>query len=258
MDYKRISFESDGINLVGDLLTPSKPYEPPFPAICYLHGFPGDEDKVTGVGLSLAKMGYVYLCFDFRGHRESAPPDFEGPFSFVGEINDCKNAINYLTKLDYVDKSRIGLYGESMGGGVAICFAAEDNRVKALAVRAPVFDTAFMFSHPMFEMSVNSMEIFLPGEVKGLRYPNLLSLLKEEAKKYTPIKLVHKVSPKPLLILAGAKDELIPLEGVKALFEKANEPKELVILENADHNLTLPSIRKRAFETIVNWLVKQV
>ena len=109
MDHQRISFESDGITIVGDLLIPSPPYEPPFPAVCYLHGFPGDSDKISiGPGLSLVKMGYVYLCFDFRGHRESAPPDFEGPISFEGEINDCRTAINYLNKLDFVDKSRIG------------------------------------------------------------------------------------------------------------------------------------------------------
>ncbi|WXG40466.1 MAG: alpha/beta fold hydrolase [Candidatus Freyarchaeum deiterrae] len=256
MKHQRISFVSDGINIVGDILIPSSPHESPFPAVCYLHGFPGDANK-TEIGLSLARMGYVYLCFDFRGHRESTSPDFEGPFSFKGEITDCRNAINYLTKLDFVDKSRIGLYGESMGGGVAICFAAEDNHVKAVAVRAPVFDTELMFSNPLFEMTINSMEYFLPGEVVGLNYPNLLSLLREEAKEYNPIKLVHKISPKPLLIVAGAQDELIPLEGVKALYEKAKEPKELIILD-ADHNLTPPSVRKRVFKTIVDWLVSHV
>jgi fermentation-respiration switch protein FrsA (DUF1100 family) len=140
---------------------------------------------------------------------------------------------------------------------VAICFAAEDNRVKAVAVRAPVFDTELMFSHPMFEMTINSLENFLPGEVAGLSYPNLISLLLEEAKVYNPIKLVHKISPKPLLIVAGAQDELIPLEGVKALYEKAGEPKELIVLD-ADHNLTPPSARKKAFKTIVDWIISHV
>lgn len=252
MEHRRINFQSNGITLVGDLLIPSSPYKPPFPAICYLHGFPGDQDKISGIGLNLVKRGYVYLCFDFRGHRESVSPNFKGPFSFKGEITDCRNAINYLTELAFVDKNRIGLYGESMGGGVAICFAAEDNRVKAVAVRAPVFDTELMFNHPMFEIAVNSLEYFLPGEVVGLNYPNLLSLLRDEAKEYNPIKLVHKIS-KPLLIVAGVQDELIPLEGVKALYEKAKEPKELIVLD-ADHNLTLPSIRKRVLKTVVDWL----
>ena len=237
MKFEEISFVSKGgIKIVGEIVYPNKSV-PPYPLILKLHGFPGDADKILENELKLIRSGFAVMAFDFRGHRES-----EGELSFEGEISDLLSALDFIDSLDKVDKARVGLFGESMGGSVAICACSMDKRPKALCIRAPVFDTEYLFIKRFaswFKPVINMMrsDPIFRFEVKGLEKETIFKQIKEEARKYNPIKEIQKVEI-PIQIIAGTKDELLKISKIKNLFDLANEPKEFIEIEEADHNLT--------------------
>jgi fermentation-respiration switch protein FrsA (DUF1100 family) len=40
----------------------------------------------------------------------------------------------------------------------------------------------------------------------------------------------------PVLVVAGEKDSIVPIEHSRSLFEAAREPKRLVVIPGVDHN----------------------
>ncbi|MFW9848343.1 MAG: hypothetical protein ACFFF4_04340, partial [Candidatus Thorarchaeota archaeon] len=85
----------------------------------------------------------------------------------------------------------------------------------------------------------------------------ILRRMVEEAKIFNPINEISKLSPRPLLIIHGTEDVGIDLAGVKRLFELAGEPKDLIVVEGADHELTNPLAHEITVKTVVEWLKKQ-
>ena len=80
----------------------------------------------------------------------------------------------------------------------------------------------------------------------------------EDAKIRNPINEVSKISPRPLLIVHGSDDVGIPLAGVKRLYEEAGEPKDLVVVEGADHELSDPRAYEITVSSIVDLFTKQL
>jgi dipeptidyl aminopeptidase/acylaminoacyl peptidase len=243
-------FVSDGELLKGNFLFPES--ERSFPGICKFHGLPGSPDQVGGVASRLADAGFVVLTFNFRGFRSSG-----GLFSLANEVRDAWNAVSHLLKCKRVMKGWVGVYGASYGGAVAVLAAAKDKRISAVCIRAPVCDTLEFARSPLIPPQVDYLLENFPDEMHGLSNPRsrekLLNGMVEDAKKLNPISEIQKLSPRPLLIITGDADMEIKLDGVRAFYESANQPKRLVVVRGADHELTNPKAFEQTNETIVNW-----
>ncbi|NHJ14149.1 MAG: alpha/beta fold hydrolase [Candidatus Thorarchaeota archaeon] len=247
-------FAVAGEKIVGDFVVPKD--GAPFPGICKFHGLPGGTDQVSGVATRLAQAGFAVLTFDFRGFRRS-----EGLFRLAGEIADAKAAVTHLIESDLVLDSWVGVYGASYGGAVAICAAAVDSRINALCTRAPVYDTLWFAESPMIRPAVNLILETDPSQIRGIEEPEIqeqiLGWMLEDAKVYNPLKEICKISPRPVLLVHGSDDAGIDLAGVKRLYELAGEPKNLVVVEGADHELTNPSAYEITVKTVVDWFSRQ-
>ena len=247
-------FNSDGETIRGNFVIPS--VEGPFPGICKFHGLPGGPDQVSGFALALAEVGFAVLTFDFRGFRQS-----DGLFTLAGQIKDAKAAITHLLESDLTVDSWSGIYAASWGAAVAICALADDTRCNALCLRAPIFDTLWFAESPMIRPTVDSIVATDPTQIRGLDDPetqeNLLRRMVEDSKVHNPMNEISKISPRPLLIVHGTDDVGVPLAGVKRLYELAGEPKELVVVEGADHNLSDPYAYEITLKTGVEWFKKQ-
>jgi len=243
-------FISEGELLRGDFVVPSG--DGPFPGVCKFHGLPGSRDQVRGVASRLASAGFVVLTFDFRGFRRS-----DGVFRLSGEIEDARNAVTHLLESDLSVEGWLGAYGASYGAAVAVCSAARDKRISCVCLRAPVYDTdVFAHSH-MIQPSVDRLLETDPDEVHGLGEPHLrkkmLEWMVEDGARFNPINEISKISPRPLLIITGDADEAIDLAGVRRLFELAGEPKDLVVVQGADHGLTDPNAYEKTIDQVVGW-----
>ncbi|UCE95778.1 MAG: alpha/beta hydrolase, partial [Candidatus Bathyarchaeota archaeon] len=62
-----------------------------------------------------------------------------------------------------------------------------------------------------------------------------------------------KLSPRPLLIITGDADMEIKLNSVRTFYESAKQPKKLVVIKGADHEMTNPEAYEETYKTVVNW-----
>ena len=108
------------------------PGEGPFPAVLLCQGLSGVRNLVLPrVAEVLSESGFGSLRFDYSGYGDSGGErGWIDPFS---RVVDARYALAALMSRDEVDSDRVGVYGHSYGGPVAIHVAAQDGRVRALA-----------------------------------------------------------------------------------------------------------------------------
>jgi pimeloyl-ACP methyl ester carboxylesterase len=94
----------------------------PLPGVVVIHGSLQNKEWVMAFGIELARRGFVVLTIDANGHGNSEAGSGSGAA-----------ALDYITSLDYVDDTQIGLIGHSMGGGIAWS-AMEDSSVYVRAL----------------------------------------------------------------------------------------------------------------------------
>ena len=80
----------------------------------------------------LAEQGFITLAYDasYQGESGGEPRLMEVPGQ---RLDDISCAIDFLVKYPHVDAERIGSLGICAGGGYALCSAATELRVKAVA-----------------------------------------------------------------------------------------------------------------------------
>lgn len=132
-----ISYPSDGLRITGQMHVPVG--EGPFPAIVLLHGYAPRAGYQTGwgteqAGAYFAGQGFLAIAPDLRswGGSDSGPSLFH-----TGLVVDVINLISSLPSLAQADATRVGLWGHSMGGGLATKVLAVDERVGAAVLYAP-------------------------------------------------------------------------------------------------------------------------
>ena len=131
----------------------------------------------------------------------------------------------------------------------------------SVCVRAPVYDTSTFARSPIIQLAVDEVLKEDPDSVHGLTHPEtrnqMLQWMIEDAARFNPMNDVAKISPRPLLIITGDADPLIDLTGVRRLLEVAKEPKELVVVTGADHELTDPVAYETTINRVVSWFENQ-
>lgn len=249
------SFISDGETLRGHFVIP--PGTGPFPGICKFHGLPGSSDQISGIATRLAEAGFAVLTFNFRGFRSS-----EGLFRLANQVKDAKPAITHLLESLYTKGEWVGVYGPSYGGAVAVLAAARDSRISAVGLRAPVYDTLWFAQTPMIPNAVEDLVQNAPDQMHGLidhqSRKDVLRWMIEDAKQLNPMNEIDRVAPRPLFIITGDADLGIGLCGVKRLFDAAKEPKEMVVVKGADHNLSSPEAYETTVNAVIAWFQRQI
>jgi len=250
MSAKKVKLEVDGLRLAAEVYLP--PGKGAHPALCICHGVPAKRNPdPTDRGYPVlaerfCRKGFVAFIFNFRGTGQS-----EGNFDMPGWTRDVKAAIDYLYRLDAVDKSRLSLMGFSGGAMASVYCAARDKRVSSVAACAC---PARFFDISEF----NRIEEFLAHcrQVGIIRDSNFPPSVEEWARGFDevrPVKWIHKISPRPLLIVHGDNDQTVPLSHAQELYRKAKEPKEIFIIPGAEHRLRLS---EPAMSAALDWLKK--
>lgn len=124
-----------------------------------------------------------------------------------------------------------------------------------------MYDTLWFAESPMILPSMEFLVETDPTQVRGIEksevQDEILRRMVEDSKVHNPMNEVSKISPRPMLIVHGTDDMGIPLAGVKRLYELAGKPKDLVVVEGADHNLSDPRAYEITMKTVVEWFAKQ-
>ncbi len=109
--------------------------------------------------------------------------------------------LDYLAKRSEVDARRIGVLGQSMGGFRAVHCAGIGGRYAAAVISGWMSSYVDMLRHTLHTFSP---PMVLPGLYPLMDYPDVVSLM----------------TPKPLLVINGKKDDLFTVDGVSAAWEK--------------------------------------
>lgn len=233
--FEDVTFPSlDGVQLKGWFLqggTGLQGEERHRPAIVICHGLGASKADFTGLAADLVQAGFHVLLFDFRAHGESK--GFRTSFGYL-EQRDLEGALRFLRQRPEVDPERIGAFGFSLGGAVVILTAARNNAIKAV-----VSDSAFT---SLEDQMIHIVTTFyhlprIPFYSLAHRIYDLYFWACLE--KVSPINVIAKLSPRPVLIIAGQSDDRMTAMDAQRLFKAASRPKELWIVPAAGHGETL-------------------
>jgi len=273
-NYKEIEIISDGLKLYGKLYLTDKEK----PTIILLHGLGFHSFEYDNFAPLLVEAGYNCLAFDFRCCGKSEGK--RGHWTLDDYVEDTKNAVEYIK--ENINDSII-LYGNSLGADAAIAFLSKypNERIKAIIsancatktadfvltpFRKFLFALASLFKFIPFKVNINHfipypLIIDTPEKVKEVSADKLVSQARSfSVSTYKDIfswDMTKKISTVkvPLLILQGKKDRLQPLDQANLLFDAANQPKELSLIETGH----LPNIDNPKYlsEIVLKWLSQQ-
>ena len=247
MDVEAICLTADGLELRGELHVPSR--DRSHPALCICHGIPATPPDPADKGYALlaeqfCHAGFATLTFNFRGTGRS-----QGTLDILGWTHDLQAALDLLYGLKEVDRKYVCLLGFSGGAVVSVYAAAHDPRVSLVATCACPAD--FHSLHHK-ETPVETIQRFRQiGAIRDKDFPPSIKEWQRGFETITPINWIDRISPRPLLLVHGDADELIPLEHARRLYQKAKEPKELKIIPGAQHRMRLD---KAAMDFVLDWL----
>jgi len=201
-----VTFEtSDGLRLGAWFFGGSGP--PPRLTLVVFHGNGGNRFDRLPLAAALRKHGVQMLLTDYRGYAGNPGSPTE-----EGLTIDARAALSYLQSRADVDRSRIVYFGESLGTGVAVRLASE-HRPAGLILRSP------------FTSMV---------DVGGYHYP-LLPVRWLLRDRFPSIDRASHIRC-PVLVIAGDRDSIVPIDHTRRLFAAFPGVKTLVEIPGADHN----------------------
>jgi dipeptidyl aminopeptidase/acylaminoacyl peptidase len=212
------------------------------------HGFPGASQKAGSPSSGFpelairlaAETGAVVLTFDFRGTGLSA-----GEFSLSGWQSDLAAGISTLRAVPGIE--RTWLVGFAAGGTLSICAAGKDVSIAGVAAFSPLSD----FAERGGEARRSSAQAKAAAEAARTRgYPPEPGAWARAAKEVRPSLLVANIPPRPLLIVHGANDDVVPITDARELADAADASCELRILAGAGHGLVHDP---RAIALLLGW-----
>jgi fermentation-respiration switch protein FrsA (DUF1100 family) len=264
-----VEFDADGELIRGWLYRPPS-VTGPLPLVVAASGYSCVKEMHMALYAEVfASAGMAVLVFDFRnlGASEGTPRQELNPWK-QGE--DYRHAITYGLSLPFVDPTRIGIWGTSYAGGHVLVVAATDRRVKVVVSQTPTIsghwsglrrvpaDKVADLTQALGEDRTRRMK----GEPPAMRpvvgepqqqpvYPwtevrewfarstksapswrNEVTLRSIEfSRAYEPGAYISFIGPTPLLMILGRTDSITCIDLQLEAFNRALEPKKLVLLE---------------------------
>lgn len=189
------------------------PASPPGPAILHVHGNAGNIASHADFSAFLTDAGLSVLIFDYRGYGRSDPaPRLDRNLLYA----DTAAALDYLLSRPDVDRARIGVYGVSVGSVFALALAADRPEVRAVA-----------------EVSGFSTWRSIAADHLPLIGPLLIP------SGLDPVESVARLGTRPLLIVHGQADAIVPPYHADTLARAATQhgvAVEKLLVPGGDHN----------------------
>jgi fermentation-respiration switch protein FrsA (DUF1100 family) len=209
--YDDVYFKTaDGVRLNGWFVAGPGPESGSHAVMIWFHGNAGNiGHRVENLLRFHDELGVSVFIFDYREYGRSG-----GSVSEEGTYRDAEAALDYVKSRTGFPADRILYFGRSLGAAVAV----------ELALKAP--PRALILETPMTSIR----------EMARAHYPSLPlgPLIRTE---YDSLSKIGRIRV-PLLILHGDRDEIVPIDQGRRLFEAANPPKEFYPIPGASHNDT--------------------
>ena len=212
-------------------------YTPPKNGVVILvaHGY-GDKRMEDFYEL-FASHGYGVVAWDFRAHGKSG-----GDFSSLGyyEVLDVKAALDFALAQPGVE--HIGGWGGSMGAVTMLRATAQYPEIEAVVADSP------------FVTLEEEMEQVVPYSL--MRY--LMNFFVEMETGLTldlvrPVDDIASISPRPVFIIQGMGDEMVPLNSAQQLYDAAGEPRKLWLEDDVPHLNMYAYYKEKYIKRVINF-----
>ncbi|MDQ3818756.1 MAG: alpha/beta hydrolase [Acidobacteriota bacterium] len=192
--------------------------------LLWFHGNAGNITDRYGVISNLMELPVAVFIIDYRGYGRS-----QGGPSEQGLYADARAAWDYLTATRNIPPKNIVIFGDSLGGAVAIDLAAKVNAagllVQSTFTSIPDMAALLMPAFPRFLLRTKMDSINKIGEVRC-----------------------------PKLFIHSPGDEMIPFSMGRRLYDAAREPKQFYEVAGASHNSTDLVGGQAYYEAIGNFI----
>lgn len=183
------------------------------------HGYKAHRGEMLNEAAMLHHRGYGVLLVAMRAHDMS-----DGTLISFGahELDDLQRWLDFVGTLPGVDSARVGLLGNSLGGTLALEFAARTPVIRAVATNsafsslADTIDTSIRFFTGLPSFPFGPMIAFWAEREAGISVADV-----------DATKVIGRISPRGVLLMQGGGDVVITPDSGRRLYEAAREPKEL-------------------------------
>jgi fermentation-respiration switch protein FrsA (DUF1100 family) len=212
----------DGLTLRGWYI----PHANSTKTIIVCSGANGSLDADVHVTPWLHEAGFNVLLFNWRAHGQS-----EGEVVTLG-FNERYDLIAAVKFAKTQGAERVGVLGFSMGGTVAIATAAVYDDINAIVADSPFVYVLSAVAGGLIERRMPEGLSFLLARLFVITacLRTRLNLFDIDLARW-----VHRVAPRPLLLIFGEQDVIVPKSEVDAIFARANPPKEVWRVPEAAH-----------------------
>lgn len=202
---------------------------PPRGQLLFFHGQCCNLEEHIERAKRLSNVGYDVLAFDYRGWGTSTdvPPDEPGLLA------DSRAAVAYLAERTGVPRERLTYYGRSFGGAVATQLA--EHEPPAVLVLESAFASVESFKTDSTRMDFPATYV-ASGE-------------------WDNVKRIRNVQS-AVLLFHGLQDDFVRPEFSQAIYDAANDPKKLVLVEDADHG-TIPDLLGDRWGGMLHWWIDE-
>jgi pimeloyl-ACP methyl ester carboxylesterase len=198
--------------------------------IVLLHGYGGNQDELLPLADRLHVSGYSVFTYDQRGCGRSS-----GVVTFgAREQDDLISVVDYLAERPDVDPLKLGVVGFSMGGATAIMTAAREPRIRAVVADSAWSEVRAWLRPSLEDSFVHPRDPFTALSLKLAELRNGIDL-----DELRPGDVVDRIAPRPLLLVHGADDVVVPAAEATRNHAAAGEPKRVVLVERAGHGETI-------------------
>jgi hypothetical protein len=218
------------------------------PAFLILGGLRTGRKTIGYIG---ATRDIVILALDYpyEGRKEGM-----GTWEFIRAVPRIRRAIldtppavmtavDYLIERDGVDPGRIIVIGGSLGSFFVPAHAAIDDRTAAAVLIYGAGDIESLLRES--------------GELPGLLARPAAWIGAVLVSPIEPLRYISEISPRPLLMISGARDPRIPERFSRLLHEAAGEPKTIKWIDAGHVAVQEEQFRRLIGEALIEWLVDQ-
>lgn len=200
-----ITYRSKNLTISGVMNVPNSSDSNTFPILILNHGLIPPAIYTTGRGSKreqdfFTRHGYITIHPDYRGHASSSPDTALHHDFYVGYSEDVGSLIDAIKRdpAPYMDTSRIGMWGHSMGGGIASRIMVLRPEIKAYVLFAPISADA---EDNFYELTQE--EIAWLHNTYGQKGAPIY-------RKISPIEYFNRVSA-PIQLHHGTDDTAVPI-----------------------------------------------
>lgn len=223
-------------------------------AVILCHGMESSKDGNKSVRLAraFADEGVNALRFDFSYVGESSLEsglDLED-LTITGEVHDLAGAWVFARQRI---SGPIGIVGSSLGGTVALLFAAQEPEVAAVATIAAVAVPA-RWAHEFSRAERERWRRTGYHDWQGMR---LKAAFLEDLERTNVVAQIPRILC-PLLITHGTFDEVVPCADAHLIADNAQCGKTVRLYDGGDHRFSDPLLLESLLEGIVEWMMPRL